>query len=377
MAMSKRKRRFLKFLAAFGIIVAIVAWWVNDQLEPNKLTRTVLGTLGKELNLSFDFKGQPSYALKPEPRLIIPNLEVRNPANRLLIFSAKKVEISLPWSTITGDTPDITRIEAQNPLIDLPQLYAWQATRPSTKPFEVPTFTNGLQVINGIVQDTGYRIENIAFDIPNLENQQPIATDIAANILIDKTVIGLAGALNIKTAGLVSDLSLHSKQNIKIDKTVYPYQLHFDGNYKADDNKKFELNAKSYQWLSQAPLPNINGTLSLSIIDSTLDLKTDGKIAQWLKQWPVLPAPLSKNTTHIPFSAAYKGKFDFTDTFSLNLNLQNAAFKSELKIAELQQWVEQTDGAPLPPLKGTFNTPKIEMEGVTLEGVSIEITPDP
>jgi hypothetical protein len=377
MAMSKRKRRFLKFLAVLGIIIAIAAWWINDQLEPNKLTRTVLGTLGKELNLSFDFKGQPSYALKPEPRLIIPNLEVRNPANTLLIFSAKKVEISLPWSTITGDTPDITRIEAENPLIDLPQLYAWQATRPSTKPFEVPTFTKGLQVINGTVQDTGYRIEKIAFDLPNLEDQRPVTTDIAANILIDKTVIGLAGALSIKTAGLTSDFNLHSKQNIKIDKTVYPYQLHFDGNYKADDSKKFELKAKSYRWLSQAPLPNINGKLSLSIIDSTLDLKTDGKIAQWLKQWPVLPAPLNKNTADIPFSVAYKGKFNFTDAFSLNLNLQNASFESELKIAELQQWVEQTDGAPLPPLKGTFNTPKIEMEGVTLEGVSVEITPDP
>jgi uncharacterized protein involved in outer membrane biogenesis len=377
MAMSNRKRRFLKFLAVFGIIIAIAAWWINDQLEPHKLTRTVLGKLGKELNLEFDFEGQPSYAMKPEPRLIIPNLAVNNPTNHALIFSAKNVEISLPWSTITGDTPYITRIEADEPWIDLPQLSAWQATRPSTKPFEVPTFTNGLQVSNGTVRDDDYRIENIQLDLSHLENQQPIKTDILANILIDKTIIGLAGELEIKHAGLVSDFSLHSKQDIKINTDTYPYELRLNGHYKADDSKKIEITSQKYTWQSQTPLPNIHGNLGLLITDAGLNLKTQGTLAQWLKEWPILPAPLNKQTKDIPFNLEYAGKFNFSDAFKLNLQLQNTKFQSELKIAELQQWVGQTNGTPLPPLKGKFDTPKIEMDGVSLEGVSIEITPDP
>jgi uncharacterized protein involved in outer membrane biogenesis len=376
MSLSKSKRRFLIFLAIFGTALAIGAWWVNGQLEPNKLTRTVLGKLGEQLNLKFDFKGEPSYVMKPEPRLIIPNLEVRNPANNVVFFTAKKIEISLPWSTITGDTPYITRIEATSPFIDLPGLRAWQATRPA-KPFEVPTFTNGLKVVDGTVQDTGYRIEKIQLELPHLENLQAIDADIAANIAIDKTIIGLAGILTIEKAGLASNFKLQSKQTLTFDKDSYPYTLALDGNFNAEDSKKFALKADKLQWQSKAPLPNIDGNLDLSITENSLDFTSQGKIAEWLKEWPVLPAPLNKQTKDIPFLVEYRGKANFSDAFKLQLALQQSKFDSQLKISELQQWVTQTDGSPLPPLSGKFNTPKIELEGVSLEGVSVEITPDP
>jgi uncharacterized protein involved in outer membrane biogenesis len=377
MTLTKRKKRFLIFFAVLGIIIAIAAWWINGQLEPNKLTRTVLGKLGQELNLQFDFKGEPSYAMKPEPRLIIPNLDVRNPADKEIIFSAERIEISLPWSTIMGDTPHITRIEASTPFIDLPKLLAWQSTRPAGKPFEVPTFTKGLKISNGKLKDIGYGIENIELELPHLENQQPIDANIAANIVIDKTVIGIAGLLNIEKAGLASAIKLQSKHVLKFDKDSYPYSLSLVGDYNASDSKKIELNASSLRWKSQAPLPDIDSNLQLSIAENILSLKSQGKIAQWLKEWPVLPSPLNKQTKDIPFTVAYSGKFNFSDAFKLQLQLQKSQFASELKIAELQHWVAGNDGSPLPPLKGAFNTPKIELEGVSLEGVSVEIIPDP
>ena len=43
---------------------------------------------------------------------------------------------------------------------------------------------------------------------------------------------------------------------------------------------------------------------------------------------------------------------------------------------EIQQWIENAEGSPLPPLQGQFDTPTIQLDGVLLEGVSIEITPD-
>jgi uncharacterized protein involved in outer membrane biogenesis len=377
MTLSKRKKRFLIFFAVLGIIIAIAAWWVNGQLEPNKLTRTVLGKLGQELNLQFDFKGEPSYAMKPEPRLIIPNLEVRNPADKEIIFSAARIEISLPWSTIMGDTPHITRIEASSPFIDVPKVLAWQSTRPAGKPFEVPTFTNGLKISNGKLKDIGYGIENIELELPHLEDQQPIDANMSANILIDKTIIGLAGTLVIEKAGLASAITLQSKQNLKVDKDSYPYSLNFVGDYNAKDSKKIILNAGRLQWQSKAPLPNIDGNLQLSIAENALSLKSQGSIAEWLKEWPALPAPINKQTKDIPFSLAYDGKFNFSDAFKLQLKLQKSQLDSELKITELQQWIAGNGGSPLPPLKAAFTTPKIELEGVSLEGVSVEITPDP
>jgi hypothetical protein len=72
----------------------------------------------------------------------------------------------------------------------------------------------------------------------------------------------------------------------------------------------------------------------------------------------------------------YSGKPDFSDAVSLTINIEKSKFTSSLKIADIQQWTEQADGSPLPPLHGQFETPLIELDGVSLEGVSVEITPD-
>ena len=58
----------LALLAAFG-------WWfVDRQLEPARLTATVLKRLGDSLALDITFSGTPEYAFKPEPRLQVPDL---------------------------------------------------------------------------------------------------------------------------------------------------------------------------------------------------------------------------------------------------------------------------------------------------------------
>ena len=178
MSLSKRARRIWIFFIGFGLILGIGALWLNQQLEPVKLTNTVLGKIGKELNLKFEFEGLPSYAMKPEPRLILPNLKVINPIDNQVFLSAKRVEISLPWSTILGDTPHITRIEADDPVLDFKGLKAWQSTRPAA-PFEVPTFTSGLEINNGQFVGDGYTINKIMLALPHLEDQQPLEAEVS------------------------------------------------------------------------------------------------------------------------------------------------------------------------------------------------------
>ncbi|MGH8498420.1 MAG: hypothetical protein ACRERV_06395, partial [Methylococcales bacterium] len=213
MSLSKRARRIWIFLIGFGLILSIGAWWINKQLEPTKLTHTVLGKIGEELNLKFEFEGLPSYAMKPEPRLILPNLKAINPADNKVFLSATRVEISLPWSTILGDTPHITRIEADDPILDFPGLRAWQATRPVT-PFEVPTFSSGLEINNGQLLFDRYSIKNIQLSLPHLESQQVIEAQISGLFQQGKTIVSFNGPLTIAKAGLNSDFSLESKADL-------------------------------------------------------------------------------------------------------------------------------------------------------------------
>jgi hypothetical protein len=373
MSLSKRARRIWIFFISFGLIIAIGAWLVNKQLEPTKLTHTVLGKIGEELKLKFTFEGIPSYAMKPEPRLILPNLKVANPSDNKIFLSAKRVEISLPWSTILGDTPHITRIEADDPVLDFPGLRAWQATRPS-KPFEIPTFTSGIKINNGQWLDGTYSIRNIQLSLPHLENQQPIKAKISGVFLQNKTSIGFNGALGIAKAGLDSGFTLESTGKLNLGDSPQPYQLKAAGNY-ASLEKSFAIRADTLSWTSNSPLPNLQGTLNLDIGD-TLKLDSKGIIAEWPKDWPALPSPINHQTKNIPYALNYSGKPDFSDVVSFVINIEKSKFSSSLKITDIQQWTEQTEGSPLPPLLGQFETPSIELDGVSLEGVSVEVTPD-
>ena len=373
MSLSKRARRIWIFLISFGLILAIGAWWVNIQLEPTKLTRTVLGKIGKELNLKFEFEGLPSYAMKPEPRLVLPNLRVINPVDNKVFLSAKRVEISLPWSTILGDTPYITRIAADDPVLNLPGLQAWQATRPKT-PFEIPTFTNGLEINNGQVIDAGFSVSKINWSLPHLENQQAIKAKISGVFHQEKTIVSFDGVLTIAKAGLSSEFTVESKGELNLGDKPLPYQIKTAGNYSSLE-KSFDIKSETLSWTSESPLPNLQANLNVSLGDS-LKLDSQGTIAEWPKDWPVLPAPLNKQTQNIPYQLSYSGMPDFSDVISLNLSVDKSRFNTTLKIAEIQQWVSQKDGSLLPPLNGKFDVPNIELDGVSLEGISIETTPD-
>ena len=115
MALGQRGRRWLRLLLVAGVLLAIGAWWIDRQLEPQRLTATVLKKAGEALKLDLRYTGDADYALKPEPRLLIPNLEVRDPRDQSLILSARRAEVSLPWDTLTGGEPVITRIELDAP----------------------------------------------------------------------------------------------------------------------------------------------------------------------------------------------------------------------------------------------------------------------
>ncbi len=373
MSLSKRARRLWIFFIGFGLILGIGALWLNQQMEPVKLTHTVLGKIGKELNLKFEFDGLPSYAMKPEPRLILPNLKVINPLDNKVFLSATRVEISLPWSTILGDTPHVTRIEADDPILDFPGLKAWQATRPAT-PFEVPTFTSGLVINNGQFIDGGYSIKKIMLSLPHLEDQQPLEAEVSGIFQQEKTIISFNGPLTVAKTGLHSEFSLESKGELNLGDKPLPYQIKTAGNFESLE-KSFTISTKTLSLTSESPLPNLQAALNVSF-GEILKLDSNGTIAEWPKDWPTLPAPLNKQAKNIPYQLNYAGKSDFSDAIVLKLDIEKNTFSSTVKIAEIQTWADQTDGSPLPPLHGQFELPNIQLDGVSLEGVSIEITPD-
>ena len=65
---------------------------------------------------------------------------------------------------------------------------------------------------------------------------------------------------------------------------------------------------------------------------------------------------------------------DFADVASLRLRRDATRFDARFRLPEMLAWLDDVaTGTPLPPLRGSLSTPKLEVAGATLEGVEIEL----
>lgn len=369
-----RKRRWPKFLAAFAVLLLIGAWWVNLQLEPNRLTALVLDRLGQSLGLELTIDGTPEYALRPEPRLVLPNLKVRQPGAAVPLLTAKRAEVSLPWSTITGDgSLVITRVELERPALDLDALAAWQATRPEG-PFELPTLTKGLQVTEGRVIGDGWIVEALELSLPELLPGKPANVAASGRFEQPGTNVTFDATLAMAEAGLVSDIVLQAEGSLKTADLDAPYLIELDGRLDAE-NDPLTLAISSLTLDSDGVVPDLSAKGSLALGD-LLKLDLAGELAGWPADWPALPAPLSESTSPLAYTLAYGGPTDLSAGSRLTLKRDDTTAEATLALPELLTWLDRDDAGLLPPLQAKLMTPSLVVAGVTLEGVRISIEED-
>lgn len=373
MALSKRSQRWLMGLSGIVIALVVGAWWVDRQLEPHRLTTIILGRLGPSLKLELDYSGDPDYALKPEPRLVLPNLVVRNPADDAAFLIAKRVEISLPWATLTGGEPVITRIDLDQPELDLPGLRRWLASRPKT-PFRLPTLINGLYVSKGTLRDEGFSVRHIELTLPHLRTGDAANAKLAGVFEKNQTKVIFTTTLSTPTPGLESDFTLTSRGELQHSPQPLPFKLSLAGRYRSD-NVGFSVEAPALQLEAASPLPTLTGKTKL-LLTQQLQLDFAGTLRRWPKDWPALPEPLASNIKPIDFQLVYLGKNDLSGPINLELTQEATQLQANLRIDEMQQWTKHPPDSPLPPLNTRMHTPQLTLGTVVLDGVEIEIRDD-
>ncbi len=374
MADAPRKRRWPFFLAAFAVLLAFAAWWVDRQLEPVRLTATVLSRAGAALGLEFTVDGTPEYALRPEPRLVLPRLTVRQPGAAAPVLTAVRAEVSLPWDTILGgESLVITRIALEQPALDLAALADWQATRPEA-PFELPTLTSGLHVRNGSVVGADWRVEALQLELPELRQGQPAR--IAADGVFTQapTTLDFGITANLATAGLASDFEFAGKGRLRSDGLDVPWDLASRGRLDAS-GEVTQLAIAALTLASKSPVPDLDATGQASFAETTR-INLQGTIKQWPEGWPVLPAPMSASASPLAYTVAYEGAADFSAPIALTVLREQTRFEGRFVVDDINAWLDAGNTAPLPPLVGTLSTPSLEISGATLEGVTIQIEED-
>jgi hypothetical protein len=112
----------------------------------------------------------------------------------------------------------------------------------------------------------------------------------------------------------------------------------------------------------------------LQFVPWTLDAK--GEIAAWPEAWPALPAPLSSSPSPLSFTVAQRGESAMAANTLIALKRDAHEVDIEGTPEAVMAWLDDADAAALPPLRVRAALPEVALDGVRLEGVTVELDED-
>ena len=424
----KRRRRWPRLLIVFAALFVAGIAVIAHYLQPAQLTALILARASDTLHLELHTTGPGSYALRPEPRLVLPGLSANVPGANAPFFRSGQVELALPWDTLRGRSTDISSIVMKSPDIDLPALQAWLATQPpSTKPFKLPTLTRGLRIKDGLLRSTHWQIEHLDAALPSLADGKPAALDangafvrdaIASKfgLRIAATPSGAGSGMRIDTArialkadgelpSLTATGSMIANDNFALDlrgamqRVPKRWSDAIDASYAKPGDTPFSIvvgdgisiptagnampAADAQHGLQmqfalgdakRQPALTLNGKL-MSAMD--LDATLQGQLSRWPDAWPGLPLALTANAAPIVFNANYQGSIFLTEPITFEVKRADASLQGRFLIADVRTWIKQkASDAFLPPVEATLRAPQIDIGGMQLRGVQMDIHDD-
>jgi len=92
----RRRRGLLLAAGIFAVLLLLAALAAGLLMQPQRLARLVLGSLGDGLGLEIRFEGDARYRLRGSPMLEVHGVEVRNPGDDAPILRASRALVALP-----------------------------------------------------------------------------------------------------------------------------------------------------------------------------------------------------------------------------------------------------------------------------------------
>ncbi|QIL20107.1 hypothetical protein [Thermomonas sp. HDW16] len=402
-------RRLLRITAVAGIVlvllVALLAWL----MQPPRATGFLLNRIGDALGLRITASGMVEYRLRGTPQLVLHDVLAQRPGDASALLRAERVLVSLPWSTIRarGDDLTVQRVELDAPVLDVPALQRWQATRPPSET-RIPTLRDGLHIVRGRIDNDDWRIDGIDVELPSLSPTTPVNAKLRGRYLDPPTRIPFDLDIALTKPENDAGIAAIGGMTIEGDGWTLPAQVRLSGPLHLGDDQvrmspaKIGMSARYVSGTSQmpfvlgayGPLLFDEGVWSLdpaslvlrgegSIPDASargaialgrrLVLRLNGIIAAWPQAWPVLPPPLSSSKSSMPFALDYAGRVDFSDIAALQVRRDQTLFDARFQLPVVLDWINaDAGGSPLPPLQGRLRTPRVEIAGARLEGVEVE-----
>lgn len=390
-------------------MLAILAVAGSYLLQPERASALLLDRVGNALGLRITASGQASYRLRGTPQLVLRNVVAQRPGDASALLRAERVFISLPWSTVRARGADLTmqRVELDAPILDMPALQRWQATRLPGET-RIPTLTNGLRIVRGRIVNDDWQIDGIGLDLPALAPGKPLSAHLQGRYFDPPTTRPFD--LNVTLTEPANNAGLVAIGNVTLGGSGWklPARIHLSGPVHSGDEGfsispvKVGLSARYVSANSSLPfvlgafgplrfaegvwalhpaalilqghgvIPDANAKGALAL-GRRLVLRLRGVIRAWPEAWPTLPPPLAAAPSPMPFTLDYVGRVDFSEVTSLMLRRGDTTFEARFRLPVVMDWINSgLGGSPLPPLQGHLKTPRLEIAGATLEGVEVE-----
>jgi len=334
----RRSLRALAVVAALLLVVALSSpWWFNAR----RVADLALAQTGNATGLDWTYDGEPALRWRPQPWLSLPRLEVRDATGRR-VLAAERLEIALPWSTLRGESLRVDALRLDAPDIDLDAALAWWDAQPAGDVADLPRL-EGLALTRGRLHWEGGALQDVELTLPRFALDAPMT-------------LALRGQWIDTTADGVEPMAL---------------ALQLDARPKAGP---LRLEGMALRLEGAGPIPAATALGRLQFAPWTLDAR--GEIAAWPDAWPALPAPLSASASPLAFTLAQHGESAMAATTRLTLQRDTHEVEIEGTPAAVMAWREDADAAALPPLRVRAVLPDVALDGVRLEGVTVEMDED-
>jgi AsmA protein len=319
-------------LLAALVVAALLSLYLL--LQPDRFTNMLqqqANAAGLELTLS----SPASPTLFPHPALELEGITLTARGASMPILLAASGRMALPWRTLFGGSKVISRLQINDPRVDLDALQAWVSSLPPTpadEPLQVPRIATGIHIRGGsVVHGDNQLLSDASLDAGKLEPDQVFRIDMSANepggtpmrVQLSAVPHADAGALQLKDIALrvsddnaaVLDLSGTARWHGAADATVT-----LDGMLKQSGDGVYSTSVSLMPSSGNAPMLL---QLKLSGSDKNVNLQLPPlALIQWWNQLndtqtPRLAVPPGKGQVNL-------AKFDLGSVHIEGLSVQSS-----------------------------------------------------
>ncbi len=338
------KRGTARWKIVLGVLVLLIGGGflaVRLLMDPQRVSDFLLERAGKALGLEISVSEPAGISLLPHLAIELYGVSARAPGDAEILFSARFVEISLPWSSLRSEHFEVTSLRLDQADLNLGAFERWRSAQTASEigppaPLQLPPFDAPLIIRAGRISGRDWRLSSIEASASPLLEAEPFSLKLSARL---------------ERGEEAQDLALH----LDLLPRTTPLGVQLD----------------ALKLVATQPELVFEGRAELA---PPLRLALAGEVL--FEHWPEsIPQALPDDGSDTGYRLKIDASSDVDGRGQANLQLLRGdeGIAGKVESGALLDWLENPDGRALPPLSGMLEADRLQLQGIELKGVQIQI----